>query len=208
MGNEHSVVAGDETFGEEGKFKVHIKLYDGLAPLERLKLTEACKLWVKVWQSEQFKDWLMTFEFADEKSNQEICEKLLGDISKANVVAKQADIEIWGERQGVADITVLNTTFVAGGEHWEGTPYMATYPAAKLAGFLAYDYCRFHGFLHAGIAPTHTVPFAIAKETKRLAEQMAEPDDIAQSSTAKPFEKDFSAIIESKEGKENLPVVN
>jgi hypothetical protein len=195
MGNEHSsTILADETFGEDGHFKVHLKLHEGLTPSERLKLSEACEAWVEVWQSSQFKNWLLTYDFSDpDHSNQVIYEKLLGSMSKANVVTKTADIEIWGKREGAADITTISTTFVSelGGENWEGTPYLTTYPAPKLAGFLAYDFCRFLGFRHAGSGPTHTVPFAVAKETKRLAELNAPITfPVAKSVSTEVYEAD------------------
>jgi hypothetical protein len=174
MGSAQSIITNDETFGEDGHFKVHIKLHEGFNPVERLKLRDACRAWVEVWHDNHFREWLMSFQFSDEgHSNREICNKLLGGISGAKVVDNQADIEIWGRHNndGTTDAVTIKTTFVHDGKQWEGSTRLMTYTVAKIAGFLVYDYCRHQGFHHAGTSEERTVPFAVAKETKRLIEE-------------------------------------
>lgn len=190
MGTGHStVVCNDETFGTGGNFKVHIKLFEGFDPEERRKLRQACRDWAEVWQSSAFKQWLLEFQFeGTDLTNEQIFDKLMGGVSAVNIVDNQADIEIWAAQSENAENT-LNTTFLVDGKEWEGSPFLTSFSVAKIAGYLAYDYCRNQGFLHAGIAPTRTVPFAVACETKRLIEQTA-PLIIAQSTSVKSYKEE------------------
>lgn len=191
MGNEHStVVVNDETYDLGGHFKVHVKLYEGLTAGERNKLRSACLEWISAWQTHEFKTWLLNFRFGDTNyTNQEIYDKLLGGISGVNVVEKQADIEIWGKHDNDNDTTTITTTFTHDGQQWEGSPHLLEYSIAKIAGFLVYDYCRHQGFLHAGFYEETSIPFAVAKETKRLIEQ-ASPAFIAQATSVKAYNEE------------------
>lgn len=167
-GGLSSAVTNDETFGEDGHFKVHIKLHEGMTPLERTKLREACQLWAEVWKTKEFRDWVMSYQFKDTSlTNEQIYEKLVGDISGVSMIEKQAEIEIWTKHTGKD--AFVKTTFVHDGKQWEGSQYLFTYSAAKLAGFLAHEYCRNLSFLHIG-STEESVPFAVGKKTKRLAE--------------------------------------
>lgn len=185
MGNQHSnVVTNDETFGEGTKFKVHIKLYEGFDAAQRRKLREAVQAWVDVWRTEEFKNWVMNYDFQDTKlSNAEIYDTLIGDVYGANIVDNQADIEIWAQHKD--SDTVVNTTFVHDGKQWEGSKYLMTYSAAKLAGYLAHEYCRNLHFLHIGPSSERSVPFAVGKKTKRMAENASY--DFAENTSAKYF---------------------
>lgn len=170
MGSGQSVLS-DETFGEEGQFRVHIKLHAGFSTAERLKLRDACRGWVNVWHSPSFKKWVMEFNFSDtDHTNKEIYDKLLGGLSGANVIDNQADIEIWGRRDPESVGTLVSTTFVHNGEPWEGSERLLTDSVGKVAWQLVYDYCRHQGFLHAGYSEEQSVPFAVAKQTQILIE--------------------------------------
>jgi hypothetical protein len=170
MGSGYSsVVVDDETFGEDGHFKVHIKLHKRMGEAERTKLREAAKLWVTVWQSRAFKDWVLSYRFEDTSlSNGEIYERLAGHAVGVGMVENLANIEIWTKKDRGRE-TYINTTFEHDGKKWEGSEYLFTYSAAKLAGFLAHEYCRHLDLLHVGCAE-RSVPFAVGKETKRIAE--------------------------------------
>jgi hypothetical protein len=197
MGSGHSKIAiNDETFGDDGQFKVHIKLFEGFNTEERHKLRAACQQWVETWQSSEFKNWLLTFHFANTNyTNQDIYNKLVGGVSGVKVVDNHADIEIWGKHDTVADSTSISTTFVHDGKEWGGSPHLMNYTVAKLAGYLVFDFCRHEGFLHAGFSEERSVPFAVAKETKRLIEA-ATPMVAAQSTSVKNYEKDFNDMTE------------
>ena len=186
MGNQHSnKVINDETFGEQGHFKVHIKLFEGMEREERIKLREACQAWAAVWQTKEFRDWVLRFDFQDTNlTNQQIYDKLMGGVmGDVSIVDNQADIEIWVKHNNTGD--VLNTTFVHDGTQWNGSPYLMTYSAAKLAGHLAHEYCRDLNFLHANTSAERSVPFAVGKKTKRMAEAAAYA--MAESTSARYF---------------------
>jgi hypothetical protein len=185
MGNQHSnVVIDDETFGENGHFKVHVKLFEGLDRDEKIKLREACRLWVDVWQSQEFKNWVLNFRFQDTAlTSEEIYAKLVGDLESARVIDKGADIEIWAKHAGPA--STLHAAFVHDGEQWNGSDYLGYYSPAKLAGHLAHEYCRSLKFLHASVTADRSVPFAVGKKTKRMAEVAA--SETADSTSVRYF---------------------
>ena len=187
MGNDHSkVVINDETFGKDGHFKAHIKLYDGMDRSERIKLREACQAWISVWQTREFKEWVLSFPFQDtELSNEQIYEKLIGSSSHAiNVIDSDAEIEIWVNHSSSGN--ELHTVFSHDGKQWAGSKYLMTYSAAKLAGHLAHDYCRHLNFLHINNTAERSVPFAVGKKTKRMAE--AASYAFAEATSAKYFD--------------------
>jgi hypothetical protein len=174
----------DETFGEEGQFKVHIKIYEGFDRDERIKLREACRMWVYVWQSAEFKEWVLNFKFQDTRlTSEEIYAELVGGFESARVVDKGADIEIWVKHTSTTSI--VHSTFIHNGEQWKGSEYLGYYSPAKLAGHLAHEYCRSLNFLHASVTAERSVPFAVGKKTKRMAE--AASFDMAESTSVKYF---------------------
>lgn len=190
MGNSASVghpstVVIDETFGEEGHFNVHVKLYEGFEREEKIKLRAACMAWVSVWQSVEFKEWVLGFKFQDTTlSSEEIYAKLIGGFEAASVVHKETDIEIWVKHNPSG--AALGTQFIHDGQMWKGTNYLGIYSPAKLAGHLAHEYCRSLGFLHVSSATQNSVPFAVGKKTKRIAEAAA--FSRADSTSVKYFE--------------------
>jgi hypothetical protein len=188
MGNKPSnsnLVVGDETFGENGQFKVHVKLYEGMDRDEKVKLREACRMWVAVWQSEEFKNWVLGYKFQDTAlTSEEIYNELVGGLENASIVDKGADIEIWVKHACPA--SSLHAAFIHDGQQWKGSDYLGYYSPAKLAGHLAHEYCRSLNFLHASITAERSVPFAVGKKTKRMAEAMSY--DLAESTSAKYFE--------------------
>jgi hypothetical protein len=183
MGTGYSnMVINDETFGEDGHFNVHIKLHEGMGQVERAKLREACRLWVAVWQTKEFRDWLMSFQFQDTSlSNDQIYERLVGHATGVGMVENHAEIGIWTKKLRGKD-TFVNTTFEHDGKKWEGSEYLFTYSAAKLAGFFAHEYCRHLDLLHVGNTE-RSVPFAVGKKTKRMAESLTV--DFAEATSAK-----------------------
>jgi hypothetical protein len=167
-----SSVVDDETFGEEGQFKVHIKMYEGFDQDERLKLKEACRMWAYAWQSAEFKDWVLNYRFQDTcMTSEEIYAVLVGDFESKPVTEKGADIEIWIKHHACA--SVVHSTFTHGGERWKGSEYLGHYSSAKLAVHLAHEYCRSLNFLHASVTAERSVPFAVGRKTKRMAEAVS-----------------------------------
>lgn len=185
MGNASSfAVIDDETFGEEGHFKVHIKLYAGLDREHKIKLREACNAWVAAWQSVEFKEWLLAYVFKDTYlTSEEIYSELVGKFECAGIVEKGADIQIWAKPGATG--AALTSVFVHDDEQWKGTDYLGVYTPAKLAGHLAHEYCRSLNFLHTSAAAQMSVPFAVGKKTKQLAEAAA--FNLAESTSVKYF---------------------
>jgi hypothetical protein len=176
-----SSVVDDETFGEDGQFKVHIKMYEGFDCSEKVMLREACLVWVTAWQSEEFKEWVLNFHFQDTRlTSEEIYAVLVrGVFESASVLNNGTDVKVWVGSHATATASNIHSSF-HDGEQWRGSDYLGPYSTAKLADHLAYEYCRSMHFLQATATGENSVPFAVGKKTRRMA-------DAASYSEAKSF---------------------
>lgn len=176
-------------------FSVTLDKTIGFSDEELEKLTKAVGLMASAWSSDEFKEFVVNFEYSYQANvgrwpfrklqtfsgkqfrwnlnlnNLQVYEKLTSGSETLNPGEDHdADISITIDRKNVRG--VIGYTYPTSRMQWIYSWYFKAYSAAEIAGNLAHEYCHKIGFDHEfNNVPGRefTVPYAIGYQTVKIA---------------------------------------
>lgn len=176
-------------------FTVKLDQAVGFSDAELEKLTRAVGLWSAAWNSPEFKEFVINFEYAylakvgrwpfgktqrfsgkqfrwnNGLNNLQVYEKLLAGSETLNPGEdNEADLSISLDKRNVRG--VIGYTYPNSRMQWIYNWYFKAYSPAEIAGNLAHEYCHKLGFDHefkAVAGREFTVPYAVGYETVKIA---------------------------------------